>query len=963
MGRINSIWTGPSLTVTLALRKDDKAAQNMSKEGKLSERAGDSLESGSDLPAHRRIEKQTADSDSSRQLNLLSISEEAESKSKAPESKGKKEELETGEFNELNKVNAAHGAASIENRNKESESSSTNAIKAAKGSAAFSRNASDSKSYEEKLIEAQELEKKFHKSQNPNREQVLRENQLKELQRQKEISDLERQFHSTAVTSGKKTVQAVAPTESVAKPDPQAAWMKKQEEDLKVMQAVSKKETENLSTQARPDRDQTWREAEAKRLARQREIADMEKQMHSSAATGGERRPKVESIKNSTLAVTAAKEAPKENALKAQVLSQKETDLSGGARPAKSDLSATGIIASKADLAGAINTKVPSSVPEGADKSHKPTNLPPALATLSTASKADETATSKSRQLAASADDKLRSNEALLGSLKSASHDYRSGTFISEGKRPEAKAETEKQSSSLADAIARRNSSSSLAEFEKAAAAAKSDMAAKSDCNASKSAHMLSLSDKDSCKPSFNQAGATHETIKQIPQGPLLANLRLSEMLRSQLSKISVLPELKDLGQKWEGGQNAQSFRAFPAVKEQAQSTSLAFAMKSQGQDAASSLVANPRIQAVELTHLPSQKHSQGFAQTVTAKAVIVGAQIDPAAGQRLEPGAAVSASTRAELSTGFGTSSAIAAPFSHSLRTFQDLPGGFKDNSNTTALLSNLRNEINKAVSLSVKSEFDSAGVKQTPGSKNCIANSIEERRLPGVEILMGALISSLAIARARQINENERTVPNPLSRPLIQSALIKQLSKLQGSKKVGEPDLLLSEEELLELKKLSPEDRDRVFNDPLMLALEIFQEKLKAEPGSDPANWLAKTNADRIKAEQKRLASSTIRQKYSIQSGDSLEQIAQTRFCNRKIAGLIADINRGRVKETLVDEKRVVEVYLGQTIELPSQEEAEFYLKKPGQKSALDFRVITLVGNLAQYTNFVSDMLGSIV
>ena len=89
-----------------------------------------------------------------------------------------------------------------------------------------------------------------------------------------------------------------------------------------------------------------------------------------------------------------------------------------------------------------------------------------------------------------------------------------------------------------------------------------------------------------------------------------------------------------------------------------------------------------------------------------------------------------------------------------------------------------------------------------------------------------------------------------------------------------------------------------------------------------------------------------------YIIQADDTLVALAETLFNNREVAWLIADINKDRIKCTILNDKRVVELYAGQSIELPANEEADQFLKKRTDHVGQN-ELVTLVMNVTSADN----------
>ncbi len=178
-------------------------------------------------------------------------------------------------------------------------------------------------------------------------------------------------------------------------------------------------------------------------------------------------------------------------------------------------------------------------------------------------------------------------------------------------------------------------------------------------------------------------------------------------------------------------------------------------------------------------------------------------------------------------------------------------------------------------------------------------IQDSTKNRYFPGFEfVLIGALLSATAIAKPRS---GLASFPH-----------------------------LLTENMLPELELVS------------------IEEPKEATDEIEPP--IVHQKAERLFGEMARISSP--RDLYIIQADDTLVALAETLFNNREVAWLIADINKDRIKCTILNDKRVVELYAGQSIELPANEEADQFLKKRTDHVSQN-ELVTLVMNVTSADN----------
>lgn len=104
--------------------------------------------------------------------------------------------------------------------------------------------------------------------------------------------------------------------------------------------------------------------------------------------------------------------------------------------------------------------------------------------------------------------------------------------------------------------------------------------------------------------------------------------------------------------------------------------------------------------------------------------------------------------------------------------------------------------------------------------------------------------------------------------------------------------------------------------------------------------------------------------RRTHMVESGDTLQSIAEKYFNDARIAWLIADLNQDNLDEHGIDEKRVVELKTRQSIELPEAIEVSEFLFSLPRDFDIDQKLVTLVTdtmvNLEVLKQFLGPLLG---
>ncbi|MBS1956529.1 MAG: hypothetical protein JST89_20240 [Cyanobacteria bacterium SZAS-4] len=140
-----------------------------------------------------------------------------------------------------------------------------------------------------------------------------------------------------------------------------------------------------------------------------------------------------------------------------------------------------------------------------------------------------------------------------------------------------------------------------------------------------------------------------------------------------------------------------------------------------------------------------------------------------------------------------------------------------------------------------------------------------------------------------------------------------------------------------------------------------EIPQEQTEKSVVSNEKMNLLET-ADISKQKGAISVQKAIRPKTLVASTDTLVSIAEAFFYDKNIAWLIADINQALLKETWMDDKRIVELKSRQQIELPLKEDIErFYSSRPEHARAEN--LITIVEETAVDLELLNNSLGDLL
>jgi hypothetical protein len=195
--------------------------------------------------------------------------------------------------------------------------------------------------------------------------------------------------------------------------------------------------------------------------------------------------------------------------------------------------------------------------------------------------------------------------------------------------------------------------------------------------------------------------------------------------------------------------------------------------------------------------------------------------------------------------------------------------------------------------------------------------------RRFPGRELTLSALLALTGASKVRDMDlmlgiksNNERSL---------------RIERTIGSVKKEKIEMILPEftipKEIPADNKEDPEKTDNQLIGLLPAAQSLLRLRKKE---ADDKEKLRETEPSESTASTK-LPVLRFRRIHQVVEGDTLISIAEAKLRDANLAWLIADLNKDRLTERKVDGKRVVEVTLGEKLQLPlAHEIAAFYKRK---------------------------------
>jgi hypothetical protein len=229
-------------------------------------------------------------------------------------------------------------------------------------------------------------------------------------------------------------------------------------------------------------------------------------------------------------------------------------------------------------------------------------------------------------------------------------------------------------------------------------------------------------------------------------------------------------------------------------------------------------------------------------------------------------------------------------------------------------------------------KSQFIDSQLAQG-ASKNWVAS--EKRFVLGSEIALAVIIAAAGAARLRV--RTEKTRPRPELIPGGGSTGDAE-SRRQAGESAADID---GADQKISIEHTSSSDGE--------ISVSNSSERLDSE------QYLSEGTT--VKPANPRTRPKTI-----IASTDTLVSLAEAFFYDRNVAWLIADLNKGVIKESWLDGKRIVELKSRQQIELPLREDIERFYRQRADH-ALAENLITIVEQAGVDSQLLSNSLAKLL
>ena len=243
---------------------------------------------------------------------------------------------------------------------------------------------------------------------------------------------------------------------------------------------------------------------------------------------------------------------------------------------------------------------------------------------------------------------------------------------------------------------------------------------------------------------------------------------------------------------------------------------------------------------------------------------------------------------------------------------------------------------------SVTSKEVSNSKELTNTPPANREVKEDFANRRFPGKEITLSAVIALTgSTGKMKDIEHHE--APSTVS--VQRSARIERTlaSSVQALKSETTFPGLLPQAQVAAFADDDSSSKDSNERS-LMELLPGITVALRARRKND-ANDDDSTDGDET-VEESDEAKSLINQRamYQIKAGDTLTGIADSQLSDSHLGWLIADLNKNKLKESWFEGKRVVEIQCGEQLELPfAHEIMAFYEKR--EKHAVPNNLITIV------------------
>lgn len=234
-------------------------------------------------------------------------------------------------------------------------------------------------------------------------------------------------------------------------------------------------------------------------------------------------------------------------------------------------------------------------------------------------------------------------------------------------------------------------------------------------------------------------------------------------------------------------------------------------------------------------------------------------------------------------------------------------------------------------------------------PESAGSLASGPEVREHLGLELVLTSLLAVCAVSR-------QRSGPLPGQHMHLPAAEIGEVMHTAASEVSFSKDRVIEES----LRPVDARDMEKFANLVSGFVHELASCSEHASMyGQNYATFKAIQPGKAVAA---RLRALKTRPKHAIAGHETLVSIAEDYYHDANVSWLIADLNSLRVKESWLDDKRIVEIAERTHLELPMFEDLQKFYDKDGA-GTLSERLITIVTVRQIDRVFVEEFLGKVV
>ncbi|MBX9569687.1 MAG: hypothetical protein K2X77_12365 [Candidatus Obscuribacterales bacterium] len=202
--------------------------------------------------------------------------------------------------------------------------------------------------------------------------------------------------------------------------------------------------------------------------------------------------------------------------------------------------------------------------------------------------------------------------------------------------------------------------------------------------------------------------------------------------------------------------------------------------------------------------------------------------------------------------------------------------------------------------------------------------------KRFPGKELTVSAMIAFTGVSKGKDVDYQQAVAANHLVSTQIERTLGSTFRQEKTEAKQPQTSALPSNLPFSQISEVDSKNKKQKYDSlDLMQLLPTVSIATRARKKSEETEGEEEAEIDENSNQNASLQDE--RATHKVVSGETLLSIAEKHFGDEKLGWLIADLNANKIKESKVENRRVIEVMVGEKLALPTAKEIrQFHERK---------------------------------